>query len=377
MKYFVALVVGLTGTLVLGAPAQAKGRVQLNAPAAHHVGSTVVVTGKAKGSVRAVRIEQRRSGRWVLVKKAAVRSGAYKATVKAGPVLTVVRARAAGVASKAVAVKPVTVKPPAVTAPTPVATDACGAVLKKADGTAWSCTLAEDFNGTSLNRSVWMPQTNFAMGTQAAHACLVDSPDTINVSGGSLNLSVKKVATPVSCTFGGMSGPTNFASGGVSSYRLFSQQFGRFEARIKNTATTSKGLHEAFWLWPDDRVASTTVWPYAGEIDISETYSSYPTLSIPFLHYKADVYGNLPGINTAWNCAAQRGVFNTYTLEWSAKKIQIFVNGKLCLANTTGDSAFVKPYIMALTQGMGAAGNEYDGKAPLGTMNVDYVKVWK
>lgn len=215
------------------------------------------------------------------------------------------------------------------------------------------------------------------MGTQAAHACYADSPDNINVSGGQLNLSLRKVDVPVSCTFGGMSGPTNYVSGGVMSYRLFSQQYGRFEARIKNTATQYPGLHEAFWMWPDDRYASDTVWPYAGEMDISETYSSYPTLSIPFLHYSADVYGNLVGTNTAWNCTAKRGTWTTYTMEWTAKKVQIFVNGKSCLTNTSGDPAFAKPYIMALTQGMGAAGNVYDGRAPLGTMSVDYVKVWK
>ncbi|MGJ0558412.1 glycoside hydrolase family 16 protein, partial [Methylocystis sp.] len=210
-----------------------------------------------------------------------------------------------------------------------------------------------------------------------AHACYADSPSTINVSGGTLNLSLRKVATPVSCTFGGMSGPTNYVSGGVMSYRLFSQQYGRFEARIKNTATSYPGLHEAFWLWPDDRVASTTVWPYAGEIDISETYSKYSTLSIPFLHYSADVLGTLLGTNTSWSCTAYRGVWNTYAVEWTPTKVQIFVNGRSCLTNTSADPAFAKPYIMALTQGMGATGNEYDGRAPLGTMNVDYVKVWK
>lgn len=369
MKYLVALVVGLAGTLVPGAPADAAAaRVTLNTPAVHRAGQAVVVTGKVQGAARSVRIEQRKAGRWVVVRKAPVTKGSYRTSLRTGVSKAQVRAAAAGRYSRTVTVA---------AAKAVVPTDACGPVLKKADGTAWSCTLNDDFNGTALNRSLWMPQTQFAMGTQAAHTCYADSPDTINVSGGTLNLSMRKVATPVSCTFGGMSGPTSYVSGGVMSYRLFSQQYGRFEARIKNTATTAKGLHEAFWLWPDDRVKSDTVWPFAGEIDISETYSSYPNLSIPFLHYKADVYGSLPTVNTAWTCAAPRGVFNTYTLEWEPKRIKIFVNGKLCLTNSSGDSAFMKPYIMALTQGMGAAGNEYDGKAPLGTMNVDYVRVWK
>ena len=268
-------------------------------------------------------------------------------------------------------------KPTPTPTPTPTS-DACGPVLTKVDGTKWTCTLADNFDGSALDRTRWMPQTQFATGVQSAHACYSDDPSVINVANGSLNLSLRRVATPVSCTFGGLSGPTNYIAGSAMTYRLFSQQYGRFEARMKNTATTAPGLHEAFWLWPDDRVPSTTPWPYAGEIDISETYSVYPTLSIPFLHYAADLYGPVPGLNTAWNCAAARGVWNTYTLEWTASRLEIFVNGKSCLVNKSGDPAFQKPYIIALTQLMGAAGNVYDGRAPIpATTNVDYVKVWK
>ncbi|MCX6398006.1 MAG: glycoside hydrolase family 16 protein [Propionibacteriales bacterium] len=366
MKQLVALIVAVAGTLVLAAPAEARSSVTLSTPSAHRVGKAVVVSGTFHGRAKTVRIEQRKGGRWVVVRKATVRAGAYRA-----------RASAPGRATLRVSV-PGRVSRSVVVAPTVVATDACGTVVKKADGTAWSCTLRDDFSGSALNRGTWTPQTKFAMGTQAAHTCYADDPSTISVANGALNLTMRKVATPVSCTFGGMSGPTDYVSGGVMSYRLFSQQYGRFEARIKNTATTAPGLHEAFWLWPDDRYSDGTVWPYAGEIDISETYSAYPTLTIPFLHYSADVFGTLLGTNTAWNCSAIRGSWTTYTLEWSAKKVEIFVNGRRCLTNTSGDPAFAKPYIMALTQGMGATGNVYDGRAPLpATMSVDYVKVWK
>ena len=240
----------------------------------------------------------------------------------------------------------------------------------------WSCSFVDDFNGTSLDRSKWVPQTQFATGVQAAHACYLDDPSVIDESGGTLNLTVRKVASPVSCDFGGLTGPTNYVAGGVMTYRLFSQQYGRFEARIKNTATTFPGLHEAFWLWPDDRYTNTSLWPASGEIDIAETYSTYYNLAIPFLHYGYGIPAT-PTVNTAWDCAAPRGVYNTYTLTWSASSIEIQVNGKTCLVNTSADPAFMKPYIVALTQAMGADGNAFDGRAPIpATTNVDYVKVW-
>ena len=118
-----------------------------------------------------------------------------------------------------------------------------------------------------------------------------------------------------------------------------------------------------------------------------ERWLSHPRVSVPDrlrqlteveCEDSADVYGSLPGTNTAWNCTANRGVWNTYTLEWSANRLEIKVNGKTCLVNTSGDPALQKPYIMTLSQMLGAAGNVYDGRAPMpATMSVDYVKVWK
>ncbi|MFL6061144.1 MAG: family 16 glycosylhydrolase [Marmoricola sp.] len=266
-------------------------------------------------------------------------------------------------------------RPPQPTQPAP--SNPCGATVTKADGSPWTCTFADNFDGTSLDRTKWVPQTQFASGVQSAHACYLDDPSVVNVAGGSLNLTLRKVTRPVTCSFGNLSGSTSYVAGSVMSYRLFSQQYGRFEARIKNTATTFPGLQESFWLWPDDRY-STGVWPYAGEMDVSETYSSYPNLSIPFLHYSADAYGTVDGLNTSHSCAASRGVWNTYDLEWTASRIEIFVNGRSCLVNTSGDPAFQKPYILAFSQMMGGSGNVFNGRAPLpATMNVDYVKVWK
>lgn len=371
----------LATPLAVASPAQAhlSRALTIKAPGAVDAGTTVRLRGKVPARFSKVRIERRSNGRWVLVKRVRTRAhGRYVAKVRPKVGLTRFRAKAGGHRSAVHAVRVRRWPTPSPPPPTTGGTDECGARPLKADGTAWACTFVDDFTGTSLDRAKWTPQTQFASGSPSAHACYADDPSVINVGNGSLNLSVRKVANPVQCSFGEFTGPTDYLAGSVMTYHLFSQAYGRFEARIKNTATTAKGLHEAFWLWPDDRYPSNAVWPYAGEIDISETYSSYPGLAIPFLHYAADAYGAVPGLNTAWNCAAPRGEWNTYTLEWTALRLEIKVNGKTCLVNTSGDTAFQKPYLIALSQMLGAAGNEYTGGAPLpATMNVDYVKVWK
>ncbi|TQK68672.1 family 16 glycosylhydrolase [Nocardioides sp. SLBN-35] len=254
--------------------------------------------------------------------------------------------------------------------------DDCGVLIAKPGGGNWSCTFHDEFDGSALDRTKWVPQTNFVNGSPTRYACYVDDPAVVSVSGGSLRLSVKDAGVPVTCPAGLSS---TYAAGQVSTFYKFSQQYGRFEARMKVPAATQPGLQEAFWLWPDVRYHDTSTWPLSGEIDIVETYSQHPTLAIPFLHYSADSGGPQPGLNTAWNCAASRGVWNTYTLEWSANRIEISVNGVSCLVNTSGDAAFQKRYIIALTQALGRGGNAWDGSGALlpATTEVDYVRVWE
>jgi beta-glucanase (GH16 family) len=260
--------------------------------------------------------------------------------------------------------------------------DACGLQQRKADGTPWTCTFVDDFGGTTLDRTKWVPQTVFASGEYplGAFACYYDDPKNVSVSGGALHLTVRSDPPPRACTdqaFGLV--PTPYSGGMVSSYHLFSQQYGRFEARFRTEKTDQPGLQEAWWLWPDDREGAQGSWPLTGEIDIAETYSQYPGLGVPYLHYTAnDNGGPIPGVNTSWDCRADRGVWNTYTLVWTATSLQVYVNGTSCLRNTSANPAFMKKYILNLTQALGHGSNAYTGSAPMpATMDVDYVRVWK
>jgi beta-glucanase (GH16 family) len=337
-------------------------------------GSSVAVSGRTATVAPRVRFDRRTGSGWVLVKRVRARHHRYATTlsVRAGATVTF------RVTSNHRSRRFVVQMPAAKTTSTAVLYDACGARPRKADGSAWSCTFHDDFAGTALDRTKWVPQTVFATGDQSAgFACYADDPANISVGSGVLSLTVRKLAAPQPCGSATSSLSSSYTAGSISTYHLFSQQYGRFEARMRNTATTARGLHEAFWLWPDDRVPSTTTWPDAGEIDISETYSQYPNLSVPFLHYSADADGPQPGLNTAWNCTALRGQWNTYTLEWSPTRVSILVNGKTCLTNTSGDPAFQKPYIVDLTAALGSGTNAMTADTPIpATVDVDYVRVW-
>lgn len=254
------------------------------------------------------------------------------------------------------------------------AASACGPVIRKANGTPWRCTFVDQFTGTQLNRSFWVPQTGWYQGDyNVGYNCYIDSPSVISVSSGALHLRVVKQAYPTSC--GAPASPTNYVAGMVSTYHLFSQRYGRFQARIKVQNTRAAGLHEAFWLWPDDRYVKVN-WPATGEIDPNETFSMYHDRSIAFLHYGKDAKW-VSGVNMNFGCRASRGVWNTYTVSWSPKSLTVQVNGRKCLYNTSGDPAFKERYIVDLTAALGESKNKMTSATPIpATMLVDYVKVW-
>jgi beta-glucanase (GH16 family) len=371
----VALLACLIVVTGLAAPANAATRLERPSVSLRvSAGDLVIMTGRTATSSARVRLQRHTSWGWRLVKRTRAHHHRYAITARVAAGTTATFRVTSNHRSRKVVVRMPAPRTPAPAQPTTY--DACGARPLKADGTPWTCTFDDDFDGSALDRTKWVPQTYFTSGTEENYACYRDDPSNVDVHDGMLTLTMLKLDAPAPC--GVDRAPTPLQSGMVTTYHLFSQQYGRFEARIRNTATSAPGLHEAFWLWPDDRVPSTETWPNAGEIDVSETYSVHPDLSIPFLHYSADADGPRSGVNTAWDCTAQRGQWNTYTLEWAPRRIEIQVNGRTCLVNTSGDPAFQKPYIISLTQGLGSEGNEMGPDTPFpATMDVDYVRVWK
>ena len=156
-----------------------------------------------------------------------------------------------------------------------------------------------------------LPITTAASGyTSGAVACFENSPNNISVGNGYLSLTARKEATPFTCADPYGSFATQYTSGTVSTYGLFTQTYGRFDVRAKIPAATVAGLQSSLWLDPQNTDGITA------ELDIAEMYSEYPTLAIPTLHYNYD-----PGtvnastntnITTNYACTIDPNVFNDY-----------------------------------------------------------------
>jgi beta-glucanase (GH16 family) len=270
-----------------------------------------------------------------------------------------------------------TAAPTTTTTATPATPGApnCTTTPVKANGTPWVCTFVDNFDGTTLDTSKWLVQTTAASNYTIGGECYMDDPKNVSVSNGSLQLTVRKEAAPVTC------GPrtSSFTGGTVNTYRKWSQTYGRFEIRAKFPTATVKGLHSALWLWPDNPV-KYGAWPASGEIDIAEMYSQYPDRVIPFIHY-------LPLKLTQTNnyCTLKVDDWHTYVAEWTATTITISFDGKVCVKDTisarglAAPKPFDHPFMIALTQGLGVGGNAPDPatvQVPA-TTSVDYVRVWQ
>ncbi|CAM3404628.1 glycoside hydrolase family 16 protein [Nocardioides dubius] len=344
---------------------QSPARSAVTAVQADVTGTKVKLQGKTKAAKAKVKVHRwsAETQRWRKVAQATSRKHRFQVTVRQSRVAERYRFTAP---KQSAVVKQVKL---------PKQTDACGVRPAKADGTLWSCSFVDEFNGTSLDTSKWIPQVyGYATGSPEEFACYSDSTDHVAVRDGALQLTLAKHEAPSTCADG--QSQTQYWSGMVSTYERFSQTYGRFEARMRSQATTAPGLHEAFWLYVDPRTTNG----YTGEIDVVETYSSHPDLAIPYLHYDANPRSVTSGPNqtTAYNCRSTRGSYHTYRLEWTAAKIQIFVDDKLCLTNTSADPAFRQNFMVAFTQALGSVDNAPVATTPYpATMSVDWIRVWK
>lgn len=259
----------------------------------------------------------------------------------------------------------------------------CGAPVARPGGGTWECTFADDFDGTELDRTKWVPQETEGSGYTSRNECFLDRPENVHVAGGVLRLVARREPRPFVCP--GLLGEpylTSHSSGMVSTYGLFSQAFGRFEFRARFPDTSVPGLHSALWLWPDDPMHYGP-WPMSGEIDVAEVFSQYADRAIPYIHY----FTLLPERGATNNfCMVDRiGDFHTYVLEWTEQEMFITYDGVPCLAHrwrplapAGGSAPFDQPFMVILTQALGQGTNAFSGRTPLPAVTeVDHVRVWR
>ncbi|MEZ0581349.1 IPT/TIG domain-containing protein [Nocardioides sp. MH1] len=258
--------------------------------------------------------------------------------------------------------------------------DACGDLLVKDDGSTWTCSFVDNFDGQSLDPTKWILQQTALSGVRTDETCYVDSPDNIAVRDGELLLTTRRESQDIACDSPTGAFSTPYSGGMVGTRGKFSQTYGRFEIRAKYPDVTVAGLHGGFWAMPANNTYG--LWPASGELDIAEWWSNASTYALPTLHYVGD-----SADDTGWGCQVSTpSSFHTYTMEWYPHVVRFFIDGAMCFERSwnplglLSPQPFDQPFSMILNMGVGTLSgiNQVSSDTPLpATYTIDYAKVWR
>jgi beta-glucanase (GH16 family) len=148
------------------------------------------------------------------------------------------------------------------------------------------------------------------------------------MEGGNLVITAQKETTVTA------KGETRmYTSARIRTQGLFSQRYGRFEARVK--IPKGEGMWPAFWMLGDD--ISTVGWPKCGEIDIMENIGKEPAVVHGSLHgfghgaagpETGKVTADLTSTFSLPGSPRLADDFHVYAVEWDKEAIRFFIDDK-------------------------------------------------
>lgn len=237
---------------------------------------------------------------------------------------------------------------------------------------AWTLVWADEFEGAAgarPNAANW----KFDIGTDWGNAQL--EYDTDRASNASLDGSGHLVITARKEAFQGR----QYTSARITTEGKQSFQYGKIEARMK--LPSGRGLWPAFWLLGTDLPA--VGWPQAGEIDVMEYRGQEPSTIIGTIHGPGYSAGSAVSKSKTFTATRFDNSFHVFTVEWSADRIDFFVDGMLYhaipKAQVPGPWVFDKPFYVILNV---AVGGNFVGAPDIftpfpQTMVVDWVRVYQ
>jgi beta-glucanase (GH16 family) len=246
------------------------------------------------------------------------------------------------------------------------------------DSGGWTLTWSDEFDGpdgSAPDPTKWRNDTGG--GGWGNKELEYYTPGTANVvvQGGNLVVTATTVgAAQLHCWYGAC----QYTSARIKTEGLFSQQHGRFEARMQLPG--AQGLWPAFWMMGNN--VATVGWPTCGEIDVMELVGKQPSEVWGSLHsknYDATLGYTLPAM------ARFADGFHTFAIEWDSAQIQFFVDDQLyethLPAQATGAGGqwpFDQPFYVLLNVAVGGnwPGSPDSTTTFPQTMLVDYVRVY-
>ena len=249
-------------------------------------------------------------------------------------------------------------------------------IVGSASGQNWQLVWSDEFNGTTLDNTVWAPVN---MGTGFGNKELQ------YYSGRSQNLSVQNGNLVINALLGTYTvGTTSwkYTSAKVSTQNLKSFLYGKIEARIKLPGA-GNGTWPAFW------TLGYGSWPSCGELDICEFQGSAPDQYQSNIHTQNYNGTNGTNFHLVKPYPGISNDFHIWGIEWTPTtstapaKIKFFFDGVQywtynSLSVTAADYPFNNQIYVILNLAIGGTmGGTVDDAIFPKQMLVDYVRYYQ
>jgi beta-glucanase (GH16 family) len=173
----------------------------------------------------------------------------------------------------------------------------------------------------------------------------------------------------------------NYTSARLNTAGLFTQAYGRFEARIQ--LPTGQGIWPAFWMLGDN--IATVSWPTCGEIDVMEMRGQTPSVVLGSAHGPGYSGGAALSSGYSLPSGTFHDGFHVFSVDWTPTKIDWRVDGNLYKSITPASLpagrawVFDHPFSILLNLAVGGTflGNPDGTTVFPQTMIVDYVRVYR
>jgi beta-glucanase (GH16 family) len=205
------------------------------------------------------------------------------------------------------------------------------ALLQAPDAANWKVVWSDEFNGTSLDQTVWGHETGYCRNQELQYYTI--NPQNVFMQNG--NLVIQTLIE----SMGGYA----YTSASLLTRGKKSWTYGRFEIRAK--LPYGAGIWPAFW-----SCGTVDGWPVNGEIDIFELWGggSGDRSIMSTLHYGA----NNTGQSVYYNLSSGKfaDAYHTFACEWDSTQIKFYCDtilesNKAILINTPDMvRAFTQPH---------------------------------
>lgn len=242
----------------------------------------------------------------------------------------------------------------------------------------WVLDWSDEFNGpdgSPPDAAKWKPDIGGNGWGNGELQYYTARPENVRQEKGNL------VVEAINGSFTGPDGVRrDYTSARVTTQGKFSQQYGRFEARIR--IPLGKGIWPAFWLLGDN--FPKVGWPACGEIDVMENVGDAPSAIQGSIHGPG--YSGEHALTATFNLPHGRfsDGFHVFAVEWAPQVVRFLVDDKVYATRTPADLPAGKPWVpdqpffvlLDIAVGGGLPGKPDRTTVFPQRMLVDYVRVY-